>query len=308
MSNSTPPPGWYPDPQNPQSSRWWDGRAWGPSAPSVAAPVPSAPTHPAVILGTGVFVLAIASLVFFWIPVLGLLLAAGGLAWSIIALTRNIRTWKVVSATVMTSVSFVLGLALTATAIGGAGDEPGSAATSGATTDETRSDDKGSAESGDTGSTADTSDDDDSKDGASAGAEAGTRENPFSFSHKVSNEDWTVKLGKAHEATDEVLAANMFNEKPGKGMEYWIVPVTATYTGDETGWPMMDVSVAFVGDDSKTYTGSCVAPDDLSQVNTLYPGGKGEGNVCVEVPKGADGTWTLRAGVFDDPVFFSTAK
>ncbi|MFE5335351.1 DUF2510 domain-containing protein [Isoptericola sp. NPDC056573] len=135
MSNPTPPPGWYPDPQNPQSSRWWDGRSWGPSAAAAGAPAQGIPTHPAVVLGTGVFVLAIASLVFFWIPVLGLLLAAGALAWSIVSLTRNLRTWKVVSATVLSSVSLVLGVALMASLVGG-NDDPAPAVESGSTTDE----------------------------------------------------------------------------------------------------------------------------------------------------------------------------
>ncbi|SKC51343.1 DUF2510 domain-containing protein [Krasilnikoviella flava] len=135
MSNPTPPPGWYPDPQNPQESRWWDGRSWGPATASPTTTAQAIPTHPAVVLGTGVFVLAIASLVFFWIPVLGLLLAAGALAWSIASLTRNLRTWKVVSATVMSSVSLVLGVALMASFAGG-NDDPTPTVASGSATDE----------------------------------------------------------------------------------------------------------------------------------------------------------------------------
>lgn len=36
------PPGWYPDPYVPSSLRWWDGRRWGPTAPSPAPPSPPA--------------------------------------------------------------------------------------------------------------------------------------------------------------------------------------------------------------------------------------------------------------------------
>ncbi|MEL7975771.1 DUF4190 domain-containing protein [Isoptericola sp. F-RaC21] len=138
-------------------------------------------------------------------------------------------------------------------------------------------------------------------------AEAGTRANPYAFSQKVSNDDWTVKLGKPHEATDKVLAENPYNEKPGKGMEYWMVPVSATYTGSETGLPMMDITVRFVGDDAKTYSDRCgVIPNDLADEGELYEGGHVDGNVCVAVPQGADGEWTLTAGIFNDPVFFRT--
>lgn len=30
VAPAAPPAGWYPDPQRPDLSRWWDGAAWGP--------------------------------------------------------------------------------------------------------------------------------------------------------------------------------------------------------------------------------------------------------------------------------------
>jgi hypothetical protein len=38
-----PPPAWYADPHNPGNLRWWDGTAWGPTAPAQAPPPP--PKH-----------------------------------------------------------------------------------------------------------------------------------------------------------------------------------------------------------------------------------------------------------------------
>ncbi|MGF0116033.1 DUF4190 domain-containing protein [Promicromonospora sp. Marseille-Q5078] len=138
-----------------------------------------------------------------------------------------------------------------------------------------------------------------------AAAEEGTRDTPFTFADTVNNDDWTIDLGKPHEAWTDIHAENQFNEAPTDGMEYWIVPVEATYTGGETGTPWVDLTVEFVGDDSVTYSDSCgVIPDDLTDVDELYEGGSAKGNVCVAVPAGAPGTWTLTAGWFADPVFF----
>ena len=36
-------------------------------------------------------------------------------------------------------------------------------------------------------------------------------------------------------------------------MEYWIVPITARYTGDDTGNTAFNISVKFVGSDNRTY-------------------------------------------------------
>lgn len=136
-------------------------------------------------------------------------------------------------------------------------------------------------------------------------AEEGTRDNPFTFAESVGNDDWTIDLGKPHEAWADIRAENEFNESPADGMEYWIVPVEATYTGSETGTPWLDITVEFVGDDNVTYSDSCgVIPDDLMDTDELYEGGSAKGNTCVAVPAGAHGAWTLTTGWFADPVFF----
>ena len=50
-------------------------------------------------------------------------------------------------------------------------------------------------------------------------------------------------------------------------MEYWVVPVTATYTGDDTGNTAFNISVKFVGSDNRTYDNRCgVIPAPLDDV------------------------------------------
>jgi hypothetical protein len=58
------------------------------------------------------------------------------------------------------------------------------------------------------------------------------------------------------------------------------------------------------GSDNRTYDDSCgVVPNPLSDVGALYKGGSAQGNICVAVPAGADGLWTVSTS-FGDPVFF----
>ncbi len=133
----------------------------------------------------------------------------------------------------------------------------------------------------------------------------GSRENPFPVGETVSNQDWQVTLGVPHEAWSQIAATNEFNDPPKPGMQFWIVPVTATYTGDKTGNPTFGITVKFVGTDNRTYEASCgVIPNPLSDVGDLYKGGMAKGNACVSVPAGAHGLWTVTTGLIGNPAFF----
>ncbi len=136
--------------------------------------------------------------------------------------------------------------------------------------------------------------------------DAGSRTNPLPLGETVSNRDWKVTLGVPREAGAEVAAENPFNDPPEPGMEYWMVPVTATYTGSDTGHAGFGITVAFVGADNRTYSDRCgVIPDDISDVGALYKGGEAKGNVCVAIPAGADGLWSVSTGFVGQPVFFA---
>jgi hypothetical protein len=140
---------------------------------------------------------------------------------------------------------------------------------------------------------------------ATPSTEQGSRANPFPIGTPVTNKDWQVTLGAPREAGAEVAAENQFNDSPKAGMQFWIVPVTATYTGDTTGNLAFGISVKFVGADNVTYDDRCgVIPTPLDDVGDLYKDGTAQGNVCVAVPAGADGLWSLATG-FGAPAFFT---
>ncbi|MGH3966636.1 MAG: hypothetical protein ACRDTV_00545 [Mycobacterium sp.] len=96
------------------------------------------------------------------------------------------------------------------------------------------------------------------------------------------------------------------NQSSKAGMEYGIVPVTATYPGDRTGNPGFDITVKFVGSDNRTYDDRCgVIPDSLGDIGDLHKGGVAKGNTCAAVPAGANGLWTGSTGLIGKPVFFA---
>ena len=141
--------------------------------------------------------------------------------------------------------------------------------------------------------------------GAPQPSSKGSRDNPLPIGETVTNQDWQVVLGAPREGWAEIAAANQFNGPPKPGMEYWIVPITATYTGNNTGNPTFGITVKFVGSDNRTYDGYCgVIPDPVNDVGDLYKGGVAKGNKCVSVPAGANGLWTVSTGFGGKPVFF----
>lgn len=136
-------------------------------------------------------------------------------------------------------------------------------------------------------------------------ADEGSRENPFEIGDDVGNDDWGIVLDQPYEAWDEVQAENQFNDPPADGMEFWMLPVSVTYTGDETGDPFWDLDFGFVSEDGRTHDDDCgVLPDELMDVGEMYPDAEASANICLEVPEGAPGLWTV-AATFTDPVFFS---
>lgn len=135
---------------------------------------------------------------------------------------------------------------------------------------------------------------------------AGTRDYPLPVGAELADGDWTVTLGQPHDGWEEIRGSDPYAEQPEDGLEYWLVPVTATYTGEESGSPWLDLQFTFVSTDGRSYADPCwaIVPDDLNEVDDLYTDATVEANACLEVPADPDGLWTV-ATSWDNPVFFT---
>lgn len=298
----TTPAGWYPDPSGASGQRYFDGAEWTdhhtPPAAAAPATLSAPPPAPAPakrnnIIGIIALVTSIIGLVFACIPgalVVGWVLLPTAFVLGIVGLFLTGRARGTsVAAIVVSIVGTVVGVVVFFTVV------------SDSFQDAFNDSDLSASSPTPDGSTSSPTSANDGGDGN----QPGSRENPFPIGQTVSNEDWDVTLGAPREAWTEVSSENQFNDPPESGMEFWIVPVTATYKGDETGNTTFGISVKFVGSDNRTYSEGCgVIPTPLSDVGDLYKGGVAAGNTCVAVPAGADGLWTVTTGFIGEPVFF----
>lgn len=137
-------------------------------------------------------------------------------------------------------------------------------------------------------------------------SEDGTRENPYPIGTEARVGDWTVTVIELRDGTADVTAANQFNDPPPDGSIYVLVRVKATYNGDDEGSPGFDLSMDYIGNDSRVYTDSdcgAVAPDDLFDQPAVVAGGTVEGNQCLLMPASVFGTGAVSVGStlsFDD--------
>ena len=137
-----------------------------------------------------------------------------------------------------------------------------------------------------------------------SGDDVGSRDNPAAIGDVLGTGDWKVVVNSFNRnATDQVMAANMFNDLPPAGSQYALVNLTATYVGDESGHADF-LSVSFVTDGGnviRSYDNMAVTPEPLE--GELYTGASATGNVSLAIPEGESGLLRLELSMFGGEVF-----
>lgn len=136
--------------------------------------------------------------------------------------------------------------------------------------------------------------------------ESSGRDNPEALGALISGDEYDVVVNSVTlDATEQVLAANQFNEAPADGFSYAVVNMTVTYTGEDSGYSMMAQLdyVTEAGEVISAYDSFVVAPDPALGLDELYTGASVTGNLAFAVPVNDAGVLRVTPGIFEDEVF-----
>jgi hypothetical protein len=122
----------------------------------------------------------------------------------------------------------------------------------------------------------------------------GDRAHPYALHTSVvipSSHGWKLRVNKSvPNATQLVLRTNMFNDKPARGRQFFMINLTLTYVGRGSSSAFEGLSFKALGRSNVAYdvSDSCgVTPNELDDFKKVYTGGSMSGNVCFSV-KGTD--------------------
>lgn len=285
----------------PQGGQFPPGGQYPGVPPQVPAPTPKGKNT----LGLIAFIVGIVGFVFACIPgalIVGWVLLPIAFVLAIVSFFRpgkkTLGVWALILSIVGTIVGVVVFLAVVAGAVDEALEETTSSSVTTPSSDAAET--EAPAESEEAAETE-----------APAESEApvgdvGTRENPAPLGSVLAGDEWEVVVNAIDlNATDAVIAANMFNEPPAEGNTYALVNVTVTYRGAESSFDTM-VGLAWVTADGRvieSFDSMAIAPDPTLGLNELYTDASFTGNEVLEIP--ADGLGLLRVtpGIFADELF-----
>jgi hypothetical protein len=142
----------------------------------------------------------------------------------------------------------------------------------------------------------------------------GTRKDPIPRGQWAIIGDYEVEVvGYKRNATEDVLAENMFNDPPKEGQQFTLVTLRVKYIGDEIG-SLSQLDVKAVGKSNVAYDqGDCgVIPNVYYDVSDIFPDGEVKANWCFAVNSSdAKSLLIYISSYFDfksDPIFFDPVK
>lgn len=140
-------------------------------------------------------------------------------------------------------------------------------------------------------------------DGAFAPEVFGSPEDPIALGETISTEDFDVVVNSIDlNATEQVLAADEYNEPPAEGETYAIVNLTVTYKGEGSSTDGF-VAVDYVGadgtvkDDAYAYAWGVEPEFGLTE---LFTGDSATSNLVLMLPADPDGVLLVSPGYYDE--------
>lgn len=135
-----------------------------------------------------------------------------------------------------------------------------------------------------------------------------SRESPLAIGRTGTIGDYELTVVSVErDATESVMAYNQYNDRPEMGEQFFLVRVSATYQGNETGLPFIDLDYKAVGSANTSYShllNSCgVFPDDPTMISEVFPGGTVEFNICWKIKSEDAGTLVMYVA----PIFAQSA-
>lgn len=299
MTDITPTPGSQPDEKS-DSSAPTESTAPPQPTPYQPAGAPTAFSTPSKGLAITALILGVVALLGVAIPILNVfsaILALVGLILGVIALTRATSKGLPLSGTIVSAVALLLSLVFIVVYITSFANVVNDVRNDTSVIEEETTEQEAQPEE-------------------PSAPELGTRENPAPLGTVIEVTEfgqavYELTLGPSTlDATAAVLAEDSFNETPPEGFQYALIPVTVTYVGSETGTPWFDLSIEFVSAAGTTHTETdsfAVGPAPaFIDINELFPGGTGTGNIVILIPteNATSGTWAVST-IFGDPFFFA---
>jgi hypothetical protein len=127
---------------------------------------------------------------------------------------------------------------------------------------------------------------------ASAASPRGSRDRPVPVHNGISIPDskgWKVRVNKSiPNATSMVLAENQFNDRPAAGRQFYIINITATYTGSGRSSAYSGLTFNALGRSNVAYDyeDDCgVTPSEFDDFKKVFSGGSISGNICFSVKR-----------------------